>query len=301
MLKLSDEVQKAQDEGSAIVALESTIIAHGMPYPQNAAMAKTVEETIRSTGATPATIAIIDGVLRVGLNESELEKFAKTGPAIPKVSTRDMPIIVARKMTGATTVSSTMRIAEMAGIHVFATGGIGGAHRGSQSTFDISNDLNEFAVSNVAVVTAGAKAILDLALTLEILESNGVPVIGYGTDNFPAFYSRESGLKVPMRCNSAIEVATLMKVKWDLAMSGGVVIANPIPAEAEIPAEEIEPHIATAIADAEARGIKGKKLTPFLLARLAESTKGKSLAANIALVLSNAKLASAIAVAFARL
>ncbi len=301
MLKLSPPVQEALSKGAPVVALESTIIAHGMPFPQNLEMARGVEKIVAANGATPATIAIIDGELRAGLTDDELEAFAKNGPNIPKVSSRDIPIVVAKKLTGATTVASTMRIAEMAGIVVFATGGIGGAHRGAESNFDISNDLTEFTLSNVAVVTAGAKAILDLSHTLEILETNGVPVVGYGTDDFPAFYSRTSGLKVPMRCNSPQEVAQLMKVKWDLAMPGGIVVANPIPHEAEILGLEITPAIDAAIAEAAERKITGKRLTPFLLARLAALTEGRSLKANIALVNNNARLAAEIAKAFARI
>jgi pseudouridylate synthase len=301
MLKLTPDVKSAIDKGQPVVALESTIIAHGMPFPQNLEMARNVETVIREKGATPATIAIIDGDLRVGLTADELEKFARDGPNIPKVSTRDIPIVVAKKLTGATTVASTMRIAEMAGIAVFATGGIGGAHRGAEHNLDISNDLTEFTVSNVAVVTAGAKAILDLALTLEILETNGVPVVGFGTDDFPAFYSRSSGHKVPMRCNSADEVAQLMKAKWDLAMPGGIVVANPIPHEAEILSVEITPAIDKAIAEAAERKITGKRLTPFLLGRLAQITDGRSLKANIALVMNNARLAAEIAKAYSAL
>lgn len=301
MLKLTPDVKSAVENGQPVVVLESTIIAHGMPYPQNLEMARSVEKAIADKGVTPATIAIIEGELRVGLNDAELEKFARDGPNIPKVSTRDIPIVVAKKLTGATTVASTMRIAEMAGIAVFATGGIGGAHKGAETSFDISNDLTEFTVSNVAVVTAGAKAILDLGFTLEILETNGVPVVGFGTDDFPAFYSRSSGHKVPMRCNTAEEVARLMQAKWDLAMPGGIVVANPIPHEAEILGVEITPAIDKAIAEAAERKITGKRLTPFLLSRLAQITEGRSLKANIALVLSNARLAADIAKAYAGL
>jgi pseudouridylate synthase len=301
MLKLLPAVKSAVDRGKPVVALESTIIAHGMPYPHNLEMAQNVERVIVETGATPATIAIINGDLCVGLESEVLEKFARDGAKLPKVSTRDIPIMVSKHFTGATTVSSTMRIAEMAGIQVFATGGIGGAHKGADKNFDISNDLTEFGQSSVAVVTAGAKAILDLALTLEILETNGVPVVGYGTDEFPAFYSRSSGHKVPMRCNTPVEVAELMKAKWAMAMPGGVVVANPIPQEAEIPASEISPFIDRAIAEAELRKISGKLLTPFLLACLADITQGRSLKSNIALVLNNAKLAAEIAKAYSAL
>jgi pseudouridylate synthase len=298
MIKLTAEIAKAIAANKPVVALESTIIAHGMPFPQNLDMAREVEAIVRDNGAIPATIAVIDGQLRAGLSEVELEHFAKTGPSIIKVSTRDLPFVVAQKITGATTVASTMRISSMAGIHVFATGGIGGAHRGAERNFDVSADLIEFSHSNVAVVTAGAKAILDLALTLEVLETHGVPVVGYGTDEFPAFYSRASGHKVPMRCDKAHDVAALMKAKWEMNLRGGIVVANPIPAEAEILAAEIAPTIDAALAEAKAQNIIGKNVTPFLLKRLAEITLGRSLVANIALVKNNAKLAAEIAVAY---
>jgi pseudouridine-5'-phosphate glycosidase len=281
------------------VALESTIIAHGMPYPANFEMAQDVEAIIRAAGAIPATIAIIGGALKVGLTTAELKKFAVDGPEIIKASTRDLPYIVARKLDGATTVASTMRIAAMAGIHVFGTGGIGGVHRGAEKSFDISADMMEFAESNVAVVTAGAKAILDLALTLETLETLGVPVVGYGTDDFPAFYSRQSGHAVPMRCDTAEEVANLMKAKWSMGLKGGIVVANPIPKSSEIIASEIAPVIKQAVAEAAKQNISGKNVTPFLLARLAEVTGGRSLKANLALVKHNAAVAAEIAKAFA--
>lgn len=296
----TDEIKLAIASGNPVVALESTIIAHGMPYPQNLAMAQEVETVIRDNGAIPATIAVINGVLRAGLSNSELENFAKNGPSIVKASTRDLPFVVARKMNGATTVASTMRLAAMAGIHIFATGGIGGAHRGAEKNFDISADLVEFSNSNVAVVTAGAKAILDLALTLETLETFGVPVVGYGTDEFPAFYSRSSGHKVTMRCDTPQEIAGLIHAKWSMKLQGGVVVANPIPLAAEIPANEISPLIERAVAEANELGVHGKNVTPFLLARLAEITQGRSLTANIALVMSNAKLAAEIAVAYSK-
>ena len=298
-VRLSNEVQNAVEQGTAIVALESTIIAHGMPFPDNLQMAQQVEDLVRQRGATPATIAVVDGELRAGLEARELEHFARTGPDIMKVSTRDLPYVVARKMTGATTVASTMRIAALAGISVFATGGMGGAHRGAEKDFDISADLMEFATSNVAVVTAGAKAILDLALTLEILETQGVPVVGYGTDEFPAFYSRRSGHQLTQRCDTAAEVAALMRAKWQLGLQGGIVVANPIPAAAEIPASEIAPHIDHALADAKRDGIIGKHVTPYLLKRIAEITMGRSLTANIALVYNNAEVAADIAKAYA--
>ena len=299
-VKLNAAVKSAIAKGRPVVALESTIIAHGMPYPQNFEMAQHVESIIREGGAVPATIAIISGELRAGLSDEELKLFAQNGPSITKVSTRDMPFVVARKLNGATTVASTMRIADMAGIRVFATGGMGGVHRGAEISFDISADLTEFANSNVAVVTAGAKAILDLALTLETLETLGVPVVGFGTDEFPAFYSRESAFKVPMRCNTPAEVAALMRAKWKMNLKGGIVVANPIPREAEIPSAEIEPVIMAALAQAQSQGIKGKDTTPFLLKSIAEATHGKSLKANIALVGNNARLAAQIAKAYSQ-
>ncbi len=298
-LKITPELQSALAGGHPIVALESTIIAHGMPFPQNLEMAQTVEAIIRAEGTIPATIAIVDGKLCVGLTTAELATFAENGPSIIKVSTRDLPYVVARKMMGATTVASTMRIAAMAGIAVFATGGIGGVHRGAERSFDVSADMTEFAESNVAVVTAGAKAILDLPLTLETLETLGVPVVGFNTDDFPSFYSRVSGLKVPMRCDSPNEVAAMMKAKWQLGLRGGIVVANPIPTQDEIPAHEISGAINSAITEAQAQNIAGKHLTPFLLKRLAETTQGRSLKANIALAYNNAKVAGQIAVAYA--
>jgi pseudouridylate synthase len=297
---LTGELEGALAEGQPMVALESTIIAHGMPYPQNFYMARDVERVIRKAGALPATIAVIGGELRVGLSEEELARFAEDGPSIMKVSTRDLPYVVSQKLDGATTVASTMRIAALTGIQVFATGGIGGVHRGAATSFDISNDLAEFTRSNVAVVTAGAKAILDLPATLEVLESNGVPVVGFGTDAFPAFYSRESGLTCPLRLDTAEDVAQLLRAKWRMGLAGGVVIANPIPVEAEIPAAMIAPAIARAVAEAELEGIAGKHVTPSLLKRLAEITDGRSLAANIALVMNNARVAADIAVALAK-
>ncbi|HUQ37985.1 MAG TPA: pseudouridine-5'-phosphate glycosidase [Aestuariivirga sp.] len=298
-LTISNEVSTALAGGKPVVALESTIIAHGMPYPANFEMAQDVEAIIREAGAVPATIAIIGGALKVGLTSAELKKFAVDGSEIIKVSTRDLPHVVAKKLDGATTVASTMRIAAMAGIHVFATGGIGGVHRGAERSFDISADMMEFAESNVAVVTAGAKAILDLALTLETLETLGVPVVGYGTDDFPAFYSRQSGHAVPMRCDTPQEVAHLMATKWGMGLKGGIVVANPIPQSSEIIASEIAPVIEKAVVEAARQNISGKNVTPFLLARLAEATGGRSLEANLALVKNNALVAAEIAKAFA--
>ncbi len=298
-LSMTAEVQSALAAKRPVVALESTIIAHGMPYPQNVETARAVEDIVRAGGAVPATIAIVAGVLKVGLTAEELDRFGREGRSIAKVSVRDLPFIVAQKLDGATTVASTMRIAAMAGIRVFATGGIGGVHRGAEKSFDISADMTEFAASDVAVVTAGAKAILDLALTLETLETLGVPVIGMATREFPAFYSRHSGHAVPMTCATPAEVAGVMRAKWDMGLKGGVVVANPIPEEAEIPAEEIAPVIDAAVTKAQAQGIMGKETTPFLLAEIAGVTAGRSLSANIALVKNNAMIAAAIAVAFA--
>ncbi len=300
-LDISSEAGAALAQGRAVVALESTIIAHGMPYPRNLETARAVEAIVRDNGAVPATIAILGGRIKVGLSPEETQHLALEGSRITKASTRDLPFVMARGLDGATTVASTMRIAAMAGIRVFATGGIGGVHRGAGKSFDISADLREFAESDVAVVTAGAKAILDLGLTLETLETLGVPVLGFGTDQFPAFYSRSSGHPLAMRCDSAGEAAEVMQAKWRMGLKGGLVIANPIPAEFEIPAAEISPAIESAVAEASERGITGKEVTPFLLARLAETTGGRSLASNIALVKNNARIAALIAVEFARM
>jgi pseudouridine-5'-phosphate glycosidase len=300
-LRISSEVADALASKRPVVALESTIIAHGMPYPRNVATALGLEKMVRAEGAVPATIAVFDGRLRVGLEASEIERLGHDGARIPKLTTRDLPVAVARHLDGATTVAATMRIAALAGIAVFATGGIGGVHRGAAHSFDISADLTELAQSNVAVVTAGAKAILDLALTLERLESLGVPVIGFGTDRFPAFYSRDSGLAVPARVDRPEEVAAIMHAKWGIGLTGGLVIANPIPVEEEIPAGEITPAIEEAVADAKRQGVAGKDVTPFLLARIGEATQGRSLAANIALVENNMLVAARIAAAYARL
>ncbi len=295
----SSEVSAALAAGRPVVALESTIIAHGMAYPANVETALAVEEVVREHGAVPATIAVIAGKLKAGLSGEEIERFGKEGPGIVKVSVRDLPFVVGRGLDGATTVAATMRIAAMAGVPVFATGGMGGVHRGAGETFDVSADLTEMTRSNVALVTAGAKAILDLPLTLERLETDGVPVIGFRTGDFPAFYSRSSGLKVPMRAESAEDVAGIMRSKWELGLPGAVVVANPIPEADEIPAAEIEPVIAAALAEAERLGICGKDVTPFLLGEIVQATKGRSLRANIALVKNNAKVGAEIAVAYA--
>ncbi len=295
----SPEVKAALDAGRPVVALESTIIAHGMAYPANVETARAVEDVVRENGAVPATIAVLGGVLRAGLTPEEIERFGNDGPQIIKVSVRDLPFVAGKRLDGATTVAATMRIAAMAGIRVFATGGMGGVHRGAEETFDVSADLTEMTRSNVALVTAGAKAILDLPLTLERLETDGVPVIGYGTGEFPAFYSRSSGLKVPMRADTPDDVAAIMRSKWELGLDGAVVVANPIPAEDEIPASEIEPVIASALKKAARLGIRGKDVTPFLLGEIVQATKGRSLQANIALVKNNAKVAALIAAAYA--
>lgn len=298
-VKFSAEVARALSTRQPVVALESTIIAHGMSYPANVETALAVEDVVREHGAVPATVAVIGGAPRAGLTREEIERFGHDGPGVMKVSVRDLPFVVARGLDGATTVASTMRIAAMAGIPVFATGGMGGVHRGAGETFDISADLVEMTLSNVALVTAGAKAILDLPLTLERLETDGVPVAGFGTDEFPAFYSRSSGLRLSLRADSAAEVASLMKAKWGLGLRGAVVVANPIPASDEIPAGEIEPVVAAALARATAEGVRGKDVTPFLLAEIARVTEGRSLQANIALVKNNARVAAEIAVAYA--
>ena len=297
---LSPEVATALAAQKPVVALESTIIAHGMAYPANVETALAVEQVVRDHGAIPATIAVIGGKLKAGLSREEIERFGQEGPGIMKVSVRDLSFVAGRGLDGATTVAATMRIAAMAGIPVFATGGMGGVHRGAGENFDISADLTEMTQSNVALVTAGAKAILDLPLTLERLETDGVPVIGYGTGEFPAFYSRSSGLKVPMRADSAAEVAEIMRSKWELGLTGAIIVANPIPEQDEIPASEIEPVIVEALAEAQRLGIFGKDVTPFLLGEIVKATKGRSLQANIALVRNNAKVAAEIAVAFAQ-
>jgi len=300
-LALTDEVRTALAEGRPVVALESTIISHGMPYPDNVAMAREVEEIIRGHDATPATIAVLDGVPRIGLDDPGLELLGEGQQGIRKVSIRDLPYVVARKEHGATTVAATMRLAALAGIRVFTTGGLGGVHRGAATTMDVSADLTELALTDVTVISAGVKSILDIGLTLEKLETLGVPVLGYRTDDFPAFYTRTSGYAVPLRVDSADEVAALMRAKDDLAISGGIAVANPIPAEDELPHDQIDAIIDQAITDMATRGITGKDATPYLLGRIVEITGGASLRANIALVKSNARLGAEIAAAFARL
>ncbi len=299
-LRLSDEVRGALASGRPVVALESTIISHGMPYPQNVEMALEVEGIIRDGGATPATIAVLDGVPRIGLDRDELETLA-SHPDVAKVSLRDLPHVIARKGHGATTVASTMRLAALAGIPVFVTGGLGGVHRGGETSFDISADVTELATSNVAVVSAGVKSILDIGLTLEALETAGVPVVAFGTDEYPSFYSRESGHRAPMRVDTVEGLAEMMRAKWDLGLAGGISVVNPVPAEDEIPADEIGGLIEQALAECDERGIHGKDITPFLLGRIVELSGGRSLETNIALVRNNARLGAALAVAYQRL
>lgn len=295
LLQVSAEVQQALKNNQPIVALESTIISHGMPFPENAQTALEVEETIRRQGAVPATIAIIHGVMKVGLSREEIELLGREGHNVAKVSRRDLPFVVAAGLNGATTVASTMIIAAMAGIKVFATGGIGGVHRGAEHTFDISADLQELANTNVTVVCAGAKSILDLGLTTEYLETFGVPLIGYQTSALPAFFCRTSPFDVSIRLNSAKDIAKAMAVKWQSDLNGGMVVANPIPEAFAMPEEKINAAINQAVKEAEEQGVVGKASTPFLLARVAELTGGDSLKSNIQLVFNNAILACEIA------
>ena len=300
-LDVSPEVSEAVRNKKPVVALESTIISHGMPYPQNVETALAVEKIIRDNGAVPATIAIIKGRLKAGLNKDEIEYLGKTGQAVTKVSRRDLPLIVAKGLDGATTVATTMIIAAMAGIPIFATGGIGGVHRGAQQTFDISADLEELAMTPVTVVCAGAKAILDLPLTLEYLETKGVPVLGYQTDELAAFYSRHSGLKVDYQVDSPKELAEAIHVKRELGLQGGILVSNPIPEEYSMDPEVINKVIDQAVNEANEKGIHGKETTPFLLARIKDITGGDSLESNIKLVYNNAALAAKTAVALSEL
>jgi len=294
MIFFGAEVKAALDTGRPVVALETTIVTHGMPYPVNVRTARSLEAIIRAEGAVPATIAIMDGTILIGISDLELERLAHASD-VRKLSRADLADALVKRDLGATTVAATMLIAARAGIRVFATGGIGGVHRGAERTFDASADLSELARSPVTVVCAGAKAILDVPKTLEVLETLGVPTIGYGTDVFPAFYSRESGLRAPLRCDTPEEIAALVRVQRTLGMTGGVLVANPIPHAAEIPFDEMQTYVDAAIAVADARGIGGKELTPFLLAEVLERTGGRSLAANVALVENNARLAARIA------
>ena len=294
-LEISPEVQAALAAGKPVVALESTIISHGMPYPQNVETALNVERIVRENGAVPATIAIIGGKLKAGLSPDEIEYLGKKGYGVTKASRRDLPVLVARGADGATTVATTMIIAAMAGIKVFATGGIGGVHRGAEVTMDISADLEELARTPVLVVCAGAKSILDLGLTLEYLETKGVPVIGYGTDELPAFYTRKSGFGVDYRLDTPDEVAAAFRAKLEMGLEGGMLVTNPIPEEYSMDPDVINRAIDAAVAEANAQGIKGKQTTPFLLAKIKDITGGDSLASNIRLVYNNAALAAQVA------
>ena len=300
-LDVSPEVAAAIAEGRPVVALESTIISHGMPYPQNVQTALNVERIIRENGAVPATIAIIGGRLKAGLSTEEIEYFGKKGTAIHKASRRDLAVLCARGEDGATTVTTTMIIAHMAGISIFATGGIGGVHRGAETTMDISADLEELCQTPVMVVCAGAKSILDLGLTLEYLETKGVPVIGFGTEELPAFYTRQSGFSVDYRIDTPEELAKVFKASRDMGLQGGMLVTNPIPEEYAMPLETINAAIDQAIAECNAKGIHGKETTPFLLARVAELTGGDSLASNIRLVYNNARVAAQTAAAYSKL
>jgi pseudouridylate synthase len=299
-LEIASPVQEALANGMPVVALESTIIAHGMPYPRNIDTAMQVESIVKEEGATPATIALINGKCHIGLSQEQLEAFGSRKD-VWKVSIRDMPFVLSKKFYGATTVAATMRIAAMAGIKVFVTGGIGGVHRGAEKTMDISADLREMSQTSVAVISAGVKSILDIGLTLEYLETFGVPVVTYRQDEFPSFYSGKSGYRSPLRLNDADEIAKMIHLKWKLGLNGSVLIANPLPVELEIEASIMEVQIQEALRAAEQNHIKGKEVTPFLLSYIAEHTKGESLNANIALIKNNAKLGAAIAKRYSEL
>lgn len=292
-LVIHPEVREAIQSGNPVVALESTIISHGMPWPQNAETALRVEDAVRKEGAVPATIAIREGKCLVGLSKQDIEWLGQE-KNVWKVSLRDMPFVISQKLPGATTVAATMRIASMTGIKIFATGGIGGVHRGAETTMDISADLTEMAHTNVAIVSAGVKSILDIGLTLEYLETMGVPVITFGQDAFPSFYSAESGFKSPLRLDNPQAIGSLCKAKWELGLRGSVLIANPVPLEKQVPAEQIEQYVQAALSDAEKQHVKGKEVTPFILSHIAKHTHGESLDANIALILNNARLAAKI-------
>jgi pseudouridine-5'-phosphate glycosidase len=294
-LKISPEVQFALDNNRPVVALESTIISHGMPYPQNVQTAETVENIIRDNGCVPATIAIINGVMTVGCTSEEIDMLGRAGTTVPKVSRRDLPVIIASGSMGATTVATTMYIAHLAGIDVFATGGIGGAHRNSEKTMDISADLDELQQTGVMVVCAGAKSILDIGLTLECLETRGVPVVGYRTNDMPAFYTQKSGFRVDYRLDTPAEIARAFAVKKAIGMQGGMLVVNPIPDAYAMDSDYIAENINRAVAEAESLGIHGKETTPYLLDKIQKLTGGRSLAANIQLVYNNARLASEIA------
>lgn len=300
-LVISDEIKNALENNLPVVALESTIISHGMPYPENAESAIRTQNKIREHGAIPATVAIIEGKLKVGISDEEIHYLGKKGFDVRKASRRDLAVLVSQKLDGATTVATTMILAKMAGIKVFATGGIGGVHRGAETTMDISADLEELAMTDVAVVCAGAKSILDLGLTMEYLETKGVPVIGYQTDDLPGFYTRESGFKVDYRLDTIEEIASAFKTKSELGLAGGMVVANPIPKEFALDSDFINGAINEAVKEAEKQGIKGKATTPFLLSKLKEITKGVSLASNIELVLNNAKVAALLAIEYSKI
>jgi pseudouridine-5'-phosphate glycosidase len=299
-LVLTDEVAEALHDGAPVVALESTIISHGMPYPQNVQMASGVEQVVRDLGGVPATIAVLGGRPRIGLDAADLELLA-TSADVAKVSVRDLPVVIARHGHGATTVAATMRLAALAGIRVFVTGGLGGVHRGGHRSLDVSADLTELATTDVVVISAGVKSILDIGLTLETLETLRVPVLAYRTDEFPAFFSRTSGHPAPIRVDTPDEIAAIMTTKRELGIGGGMVVANPIPAADEIPADKIDSIIERAIEDMDSRWIHGKEATPFLLRRIVELTDGASLSANIALVNNNARLGAEVAIAYASL
>lgn len=298
-LQIHSEVADALQHGKPVVALESTIISHGMPYPKNVETALAVEQTVRDNGAIPATIAIMDGKCFVGLSEEQIEFFGKA-TNVWKVSLRDMPFVISKKLYGATTVAATMRIASMAGIKIFVTGGIGGVHRGAEKSMDISADLTEMENTSVAVISAGVKSILDIELTLEYLETKGIPVVTFGQNEFPSFYSSNSGLDSPLSLDSAKEIAGMLQTKWALGLQGSVLIANPVPKEQEIEANEMKIHIDAALQAASDKKIKGKEVTPFLLQWIAKHTHGESLEANIALIKNNAKLGAEIAFAFCK-
>ncbi len=296
-LHINPEVESALRSNKPVVALESTIISHGMPYPKNVETALRVEQIVRDNGAVPATIGVMNGKCVVGMTKEEIETFGKAS-GVWKVSLRDLPYVVSQNLLGATTVAATMRIASMAGIKIFVTGGIGGVHRGAENTMDISADLTEMAQTNVAVISAGVKSILDIGLTLEYLETLGIPVLTVGSDEFPSFYSRESGYKSPLRLDTPEAIAKLLSAKWSMGLNGSVMIANPLSAEASIDRNEMEGHIQQALNAAATAGIKGKEVTPYLLKYIADHTKGESLEANIALICSNAALGAKIAGAF---
>ena len=297
-LHINPEVEQALRANKPVVALESTIISHGMPYPKNVETALSVEQIVRDHGAVPATIGVMDGKCVVGMNREQIETFGKSKD-VWKVSLRDLPYVVSQKLLGATTVAATMRIASMAGIKVFVTGGIGGVHRGAEHTMDISADLTEMAQTDVAIVSAGVKSILDIGLTLEYLETLGIPVVTFGSDEFPSFYSRESGFKSPLRLDDPASIAEMLRTKWEIGLKGSVLIANPLSKESSIDRNEMESHIQEALTATEHAGVSGKEVTPFLLKYIADHTSGESLEANITLIRSNAALGARIASAYA--